>query len=289
MFDKSYETKKRKIKFKSYFILDKNTRKRYRSQQLEKLKQAFVKDIKWGISYSVFDGEELLEASIRSVRDAVDYINVVWQDISWNGKYKASPNLYSFLSSLKKQHLIDEIIQFTPNLNIAAYENELIKRNIGLSYAQKSGVNYFMAMDCDEFYIREELENVKKEIIDKEITNSYCPIIDYWTKPSMQCLKLGFYAVPLFAYIDKSSQLGNNSEITLSDPTRGIITKIDMHQYFFCNIQMHHFSLVRKNLHRKLKASSSPIVQNYDAENYIVPPPDVIFVEVPNRFNIDNF
>ena len=40
---------------------------------------------KLGISYSVWDGEELLEASIKSVRENADYINVVWQRKSWHG------------------------------------------------------------------------------------------------------------------------------------------------------------------------------------------------------------
>ena len=40
---------------------------------------------KLGISYSVWDGEELLEASIKSVRENADYINVVWQKKSWYG------------------------------------------------------------------------------------------------------------------------------------------------------------------------------------------------------------
>ena len=38
--------------------------------------------MKLGISYNLFDGEELLEYSINSVRDSCDHINVVYQKIS---------------------------------------------------------------------------------------------------------------------------------------------------------------------------------------------------------------
>ena len=40
---------------------------------------------KLGVSYSVWDGEEMLEFAIRSIRSEVDYVNVVWQKLSWFG------------------------------------------------------------------------------------------------------------------------------------------------------------------------------------------------------------
>ena len=50
---------------------------------------------------------------------------------------------------------------------------ECEKRNIGLKYAKKAGVDYFMTMDCDEFYIKEEVEKAKRFII---ITGVITPI-----------------------------------------------------------------------------------------------------------------
>lgn len=64
---------------------------------------------KLGISYSVWDGEELLEASIKSVRENADYINVVWQKKSWHG-IDCDENLEILLMQLKEKGLIDEII-----------------------------------------------------------------------------------------------------------------------------------------------------------------------------------
>ena len=34
--------------------------------------------MKLGVSYNLFDGEELLESSIKSIRDNVDYVSVVY-------------------------------------------------------------------------------------------------------------------------------------------------------------------------------------------------------------------
>ena len=42
-----------------------------------------MKNNKLGVSYNLFNGEELLEASIKSIRQNVDYINVIYQEYSW--------------------------------------------------------------------------------------------------------------------------------------------------------------------------------------------------------------
>jgi len=39
-----------------------------------------------GLAYNLFDGEELLEYSIKSIRKNVDFICVVWQKISNHGE-----------------------------------------------------------------------------------------------------------------------------------------------------------------------------------------------------------
>ena len=38
-----------------------------------------IKKMKLGIAYNLFDGEELLEASVKSVRGCADYICVIYQ------------------------------------------------------------------------------------------------------------------------------------------------------------------------------------------------------------------
>lgn len=73
---------------------------------------------KLGISYSVWDGEELLEASLKSVRENADYINVVWQKKSWQGA-DCDENLESLLLKLKENGFIDEIIFFEPDFNFS--------------------------------------------------------------------------------------------------------------------------------------------------------------------------
>ena len=62
-----------------------------------------------GASYNIFDGEELLEGSIKSIRDKVDYVSVVYQNVS-NFNNNASENLDVVLKKLKDEKLIDELL-----------------------------------------------------------------------------------------------------------------------------------------------------------------------------------
>ncbi|MFM6972171.1 MAG: hypothetical protein ACKOXJ_00940 [Alphaproteobacteria bacterium] len=48
--------------------------------------------MKLGITYNLFDGEELLESSVKSVRESAEHINVVYQTTS-NWGEKASENI----------------------------------------------------------------------------------------------------------------------------------------------------------------------------------------------------
>ena len=115
--------------------------------------------MKLGISYNLFDGEELLEYSIQSVRNSADHINVVYQKIS-NWGEPCSENLEDLLSDLVKKKLIDKIYCYTPK-NTSAGKNELHKRNIGLNIAKARFCSHFHNMDCDEFYHKNQFDEAK--------------------------------------------------------------------------------------------------------------------------------
>ena len=118
--------------------------------------------MKLGISYNLFDGEELLEASLKSVREEAFHINVVYQTTSYYGN-NSSPYIKDFLLNLKNKGLIDEIFHYERDFSKNDkhyFERE--KRNIGLSIARKNGCTHFLSMDVDEFYDREQLKKAKK-------------------------------------------------------------------------------------------------------------------------------
>ena len=168
------------------FSKNKKIANRFKRIQYEKLISPNL--YKWGVSYSIFDGIELLEHSIKSIRNSCNYINVVYSNISWYGN-KATWDILSILKDLQERKLIDEIIYYEPNLTLSASENERKKRNLGLQFAKKAKVNYFMTMDADEFYLQDEVEKAKRYIVKNHITHSFCNIVNYSILPTQRFLR----------------------------------------------------------------------------------------------------
>jgi len=216
---------------------------------------------KFGVSYSVFDGEELLEESIRSIRNEVDYINIVYQTTSWYGN-KCSKDLLPTIDRIKEKGLVDEIIFFEPDLKKSPQFNEAKKRNIGLKYAINSKTNYFMTMDCDEMYKEAELKTAKEYLLDKNITHSYCKQIQFNEKKEvLPFINAGF--IQFFSKVDKHSLLGDNHNCPcLVDPTRMVLDRKNSKHYMLHNISMLHYSLFRKDLKSKFVNSSNEYIRD---------------------------
>ena len=270
---------------KSARIKDKKERRAYRKNLMQQYVERTVQNAKWGISYSVFDGEELLEPSLLSVRKEADYINAVYQTTSWTGAYQNN-GVVETLKKLKDKGLIDEIIEFRPDTKRSPVQNEINKRNLGLKYAKKAGVDYFMTMDVDEFYDKEALAQLKKDMVEKSVTHSYCPIINYGTLPTkLKKENPGKYAVSAFCKIGRFSRFGSRKKsIAIVDPTRNMSDCFGSKYFFFCNIQMHHMSNVRNDLTLKFRASSNALLNDVKVEE--IKKQDSACFDVEDQFGI---
>ncbi len=278
----------------SKLSFDKTKRRLKRQEYADKIANLKLKNSKWGVSYSVFNGYELLEQSILSIKDSVDYINIVYQDVSYKGK-PCDPELIPFLNSLLERKLVDELIFYKG-------ASEIKKRNLGLKAAKKANVNYFMTMDCDEFFIKEEFESAKRFIVAHNITHSYTPIIHYHIKPTVRSLVHSYY-LPFFAKINAFSKMKRPTRITpcYCDPTRVVsylqLKLFDIYflrfdrQYVFNDINMHHMTTIRKDLFSKISKEEYenkylPFINKIKAaedKNMVI---NDDFMIVPNIFNI---
>jgi len=113
-----------------------------------------------GASYNLFDGEELLEDSILSIRKAVQHISVVFQVRSHWGNAHPNPNMIRDLENLKQRGLIDSLIIFDPSRtgldsavdNKTFHQFDVEKRNLGIRDALTAGCSLFISLDSDELY-----------------------------------------------------------------------------------------------------------------------------------------
>jgi hypothetical protein len=233
--------------------------------------------MKLGISYNLFDGEELLESSIKSVRGSADHINVIYQKIS-NWGEPCSENLEDLLSDLVMKKLIDKIYCYSPK-KTSAGKNELHKRNIGLNIAKSRFCSHFLTMDCDEFYHQNQFDEAKKFIIANKIEASSCKFIDYIKQPTWQIQSYSQTYVPFITKINLLTQLSRKSYFpVLVDPTRKMNGDKKFKFFEASDLRMNHMWLVRNNLNKKFNNSSG---KNYTQPEFIA---QVLDYQYPNKF-----
>jgi hypothetical protein len=230
--------------------------------------------MKLGVSYNLFDGEELLEASIKSIRRQVEYINVVYQRISNNGK-PYNENIENLLENLKLKGLVDNVILYTPDLtkiNKGGF-NEERKRFIGLMDCKNHRCTHFLSMDVDEFYRNNELFKAKDFILKNDIDCSAVSIIEYVKSPNYRLLnnymftpdgvdsELYQFMCPFICKIPRFIVAPQRNGIApcFVDPTRFLINKGRFYLFPRHEISMHHMSTIRVNYEKKFENSTIAI------------------------------
>jgi hypothetical protein len=225
--------------------------------------------MKLGVSYNLFDGYELLEGSIKQIRQHVDYVSVVYQTTSNFGN-SCNPELVPLLEKLKSEGLIDELFEYSPRINKGGHFNEIQKRNIGLALSQGAGCTHHMSMDSDEYYLSSEFENLKKIVIENNYDSSYCQMQTYY--------KSWEYALdpPETYYVSLIFKIKNDSNFVLMapspvlvDPTRRMTPSNKHIVLERKDIQMHHGSYIRNNIKTKLINSSASVNFNNDIDRIV--------------------
>lgn len=213
--------------------------------------------MKLGISYAVFDGDELLEYAIRSIRDVVDFVSVVWQSVS----YFNQPAPCGLLSRLQKLNLIDEIVHHDQDFTIGGKANELNIRNTGVRLSAAAGCTHHISADVDEFYQPDQLSHVKhmaggRDCIIVGLTN-------YYKRPTYQIVPDQNHLVSFIHPVDNmysmSARFPVRIEITrrLNRSDRYLIIPKE-------KFVIHHMTYVRKNIRRKLENSPTGQMVNID-------------------------
>ena len=149
--------------------------------------------MKLGVSYNIFDGEELLKFSLLSIRELAAHISVVYQNISNFGK--ENKNLLPLLLKLQDEGLIDKLFEFNPSFTKnkngsinwrSGSINELEKREIGLKIAKANNCDFFMTMDADEIYDTNQLQFALDTFEIGGYDSSFCEMATFYKLPTLE-------------------------------------------------------------------------------------------------------
>ena len=220
-----------------------------------------MKKYKLGVTYTLFSGEELLKSSILSIKDNVDYINVVWQKYSWTGT-KAADNVEKILNDLLRDGLIDKIIEFKFEMPKTEKESSKVinqKQNIGVKDLKKAGCTHVMLMDVDEFYYKDEFKKAKEFVYKNHITHSACSIYDYFISSIYRKRDASDYAVPfIFKLTFLSKVFGFSTMPCVVAGCRAFPFIPLLHKFYYLNmVSLGHMTGIRKDYNKKMNASMS--------------------------------
>lgn len=256
--------------------------------------------MKLGICYMVFDGHELLEFAIKSIRNQVDHISVTFQTTSYFGN-PADENLVPNVKRLKSEGLIDELIFFEPNLSLHHKINELNLRNIGLQASRNAGCTHHISADVDELYKEEELAYVKTEMESGDYDLSVSYMDTYYKDPTFLVYPVQKLLVTLI------HPVSNEYEMDIPYPTfpfhMEITRRLKYHDKYRIfskeEFTIHHMSYVRKDIRRKFDNSDNKRFykikkfinnfENYQLGGRVCLLPDYLnrkTIKVDNYFNI---
>ena len=253
--------------------------------------------MKLGISYMVFDGEELLKFATKSIRDVVDFISVTYQPISYFGN-KSNESFLDDLYGLQKIGLIDEIIFYDNDLSLHHKTNELNLRNLGLECSKKAGCTHHISADVDELYKSDELVIAKNIIEDNDYDFSMAPYITYYKEPTYQIHPRPEYNVSFIHKINNEYEI-NKTFIFPIEITRRLKNNRKYIVFDKNTFAMHHMSYIRRDIRKKIENSDNgrffkiddfvDKFNKYKLGERLCIPPDFLnrkTIEVPNYFNI---
>ena len=218
--------------------------------------------------YNCFDGLELLPHSMSNISPCVDGIIIVYQTTSNFGEVdKTVEEQVKYFSSITRNQV--HLIKYSPDLGKQGFDNERMKREIGLNHAKKLGFTHFLDIDCDEFYHREEFLRESERVLSGNLNGLVCASKVYFKSPTLT-IGNDVTFVPFLCKIEGAThKMNHNMPFAWSsmhgvpftpkkqiriDPTRQLSFTSSME---WSDIFMHHFSWVRKDYKKKIRNSSA--------------------------------
>ena len=114
--------------------------------------------------YSVYNEEEYLAYSIRSIYDSVDRIIICLGLAPWSA-YNAGVRT-AFSQRDRTEAIVDELATGDDKILVkkAVWDSEVAQRNAAMRCCVEEGMDYYFLVDGDEVYRRDHLHAIREEI-----------------------------------------------------------------------------------------------------------------------------
>jgi hypothetical protein len=199
--------------------------------------------------YTYFNGFEQFEHSFSKMNELVDDVVFCYQRISNTGNTNDVLDLE--LNQLDKSI---HWLEYVPNLSLNTKENERIKHALMIDYARKINATHFILSAVDHVYSREAVELALSENVDVTFTRMFT----YYKHDNWRVEPPEDYYMPFVHKLYNDTTIVSNVRYpVITDPSVRVNTIGTYKVYDIDECVMHHYSMVRKDIHNKFKNSAS--------------------------------
>ncbi len=203
--------------------------------------------------YTVYNGIELLEDSINSIKNNVDEIIIAYQTTSNYGEI--NNDFLEWKEKNKEYHYVFFNPSFLGRKDNAKF-NEANKHQLLIQKARKLKCTHWFLSATDHLYKHDEVEYVKKEIKKNNYKTTFTKLKTYF-KENYYCLQpLEHYYMPFICSTDVNIKYCGWSPVKVD-----AAIKFDKKYTYKCfseeEILMHHYSYLRYDIENKLKNAAA--------------------------------
>lgn len=248
--------------------------------------------------YSVFDGLELLRGAMKSIENCVDGFIISYQKTSNHGE--VDETVMEQMIPLINEFENIAVIPFAPDLKLTDKKNELNKHNQAIELAKALGFSHFIIGAVDHYFDEDEFQAAKTVAEDFDLTLT--GMFTYFKKPTWQLYPIETYLMPFICKLYTETKFVEPvwKLPYVVDPSVRINTTAKHFLFPQSQIMMHHFSMVRADVAKKIRNAAGnkrwgTKINDYlnEAQNYSIEENKGVeyfkgrtIVEVPNQFNI---
>lgn len=210
--------------------------------------------------YTIFNGLELLNGSIKQIENEVDLILIAWQSISNKGH--KSEEIKEFIKQYKGNKKI-KLIEFSPRLELNTKQNELNKHNQILNCARDYGCSHFLMLACDHYYKPKEFRKAKKLIKENSFDLTLSNMFTYYKRPDWRINPPESYLMPFICKIERKTRFVFDSSYPFEvDPSLKLHPYKNDYVFKESELMLHHFSMIRQDIENKFNNAAASIRWN---------------------------
>jgi hypothetical protein len=218
--------------------------------------------MKLALLYTVWTGDdmEMLNRSVNQHAPFADGILICFQNISNKGqKQSGIPPITLDATISTKSDLVFTL--FKPDLKLNTKQNERNKHNEMVQHAKKQGFTHFILCACDHFYEPEQFEYAKKYHVEHpEIDVSFTKMRTYYKHENWYLDPIENYSMPFIHKMYATTRIINTPIYpTRVDPSVKVNTCYHSYEFDTDEIILHHYSMVRKDIEKKLRNAAASI------------------------------